>query len=199
MWQVALMPQQLIRPTLLVVLTLFSFLMSSCSSNQVKQQCEKTNWFAYGRSLAMSGHRISSDPVVRQCAASGAEINEVAVGRGFRSGRESVLVYCQRANGYPVGATGRKYKGICPQSLEAAFLVGFNRGRSAYLNASIANNEDEMIEAQKAAYRSPSAEGILLEQKIKQEFLRRKNRELRVELTALDGGGGDDDDDDSVL
>lgn len=52
-----------------------------------------------------------------------------------------VLEYCQRSNGFPAGAKGKTYNGICPKELEAAFIPEFNRGRKSYLTVLLNENE----------------------------------------------------------
>lgn len=58
--------------------------------------------------------------------------------------QEGVKAFCQVDNGYPVGASGRKYNGICPQNLEKDFLKEFNRGRKKFLANSIQENESKI-------------------------------------------------------
>ena len=55
-----------------------------------------------------------------------------------------VVEYCQKSNGYAAGAGGKAYNNICPNSLEAAFLPEFKRGRKRYLNTLISDNEKQI-------------------------------------------------------
>jgi hypothetical protein len=65
--------------------------------------------------------------------------------------RAGVLAYCQKANGYSVGAKGTPYNKICPVDLEAAFLPEFNRGRKKYLNAEYSENEKQISQLDREA------------------------------------------------
>lgn len=65
--------------------------------------------------------------------------------RHLSSRHESgVLEYCGKTNGFAAGAVGRAYNGICPKSLESAFLPEFNRGRKKYLAVLVIENEKKI-------------------------------------------------------
>lgn len=59
---------------------------------------------------------------------------------------EGVKEFCAKTNGYAAGSSGKKYNNICPKELEMTFIPEFNRGRKAYLKATIDNNENRIIE-----------------------------------------------------
>jgi hypothetical protein len=167
-----------------VVLSLTSLLMlTSCASYFIRKDCEKTNWFQYGQSVAMEGRRLTGDSRVKQCEEAGTDINGAELSRGFKAGMasycmpdtvfqtgkkgeffnvemcdgeqprflqkrhvEGVKEYCAKTNGYAAGSSGKKYNNICPKDLETAFMPEFNRGRKAYLKATIENNESRITE-----------------------------------------------------
>jgi len=64
--------------------------------------------------------------------------------RLLREHQAGVRMYCQTANAFAAGAVGKKYNGICPKDLEAAFVPEFNRGRKNFLSATIASNESAL-------------------------------------------------------
>lgn len=59
--------------------------------------------------------------------------------------RKGLDGYCAVDNGYTAGTSGKKYQGICPQKVEAAFLKEYRRGRKAFLNGKINEAESNMI------------------------------------------------------
>lgn len=189
---------------------LFLLLLTSCASYWTRKDCEKTNWFDYGQSVAMQGRRLTGDSKIVACNKAEADIDEVALDRGFKTGManyckpetvfqtgkrgeffnvemcdgeqprllqkkhaEGVQAYCAKANGYPAGAKGVKYNGICPKNLEDAFLAEFNRGRKAFLTSAIANNENRIDE---------------IEGEIRR--LERDRMNLATQIAMLGSGGG---------
>jgi hypothetical protein len=50
---------------------------------------------------------------------------------------EGVRLFCDSTNGYPFGASGKKYNGICPENMEAAFKKEYQRGRKKFLEIRI--------------------------------------------------------------
>lgn len=176
-----------------LIAVLSSTLLTSCASYVVRANCEKMNWFAYGKSVALQGKRISGDETIRKCAEVEAQIDEVGIDRGFKAGverycqpdtayqvgrsgeyfsiemcdgerprflgakhAEGVRLFCQPANAFAYGATGKGYNRICPRALEASFLPQYNRGRRSFINATIANNEDEIDQINAEIYRLQS-------------------------------------------
>jgi hypothetical protein len=69
----------------------------------VRKECEKTNWFEHGRKIALSGRRVTGDEHVVQCTKAEANIDSVALDRGFKTGMET---YCQPETIYQVGKRG---------------------------------------------------------------------------------------------
>jgi len=64
---------------------------------------------------------------------------------------DGIKEYCQPTNGESVGASGQVYKNVCPQNLEAGFLVNYKVGRKKYLTATIAQKEDEVDQLEREA------------------------------------------------
>lgn len=68
------------------------FLLTACSSCQIKKQCENTNWFEYGQSISEKGQYLEEDDFVKQCKEY--EIYDfVKTDLGFKSGREKLCNY----------------------------------------------------------------------------------------------------------
>ena len=92
-----------------IVAKLFLFfsvfpLIVSCS--MLKRKCEKTNWFEYGKGVALTGKRLSADEFYNQCIEKEAEINEVSADQGFKQGLD---IYCAPEAPYDYGKLGKPY------------------------------------------------------------------------------------------
>lgn len=175
--------------------------LTSCASYFVRKDCEKVNWYQYGESVALQGRRLSGDEKIKTCEKAEADVDHVALDRGFKEGManyctpdtvfqigkkgdffnvemcdgdqprflqkrhaDGVKEYCAKGNGFPAGAQGRKYNGICPKELESVFLPEFNRGRKSFLNASIASNENRIDEIESTIRRLDSDRMMLMAQ-----------------------------------
>jgi Protein of unknown function (DUF2799) len=80
-----------------------AFTLTSCASYWTRKDCEKTNWFQYGQSVAMQGRRLTGDPKINSCLKAEAEIDEVALDRGFKTG---MATYCQPETVFQMGKKG---------------------------------------------------------------------------------------------
>lgn len=76
--------------------------LASCTSYFVRKDCEKTDWFEFGKGVAMSGNRLSGNGFVRRCEEAESNINYTALDQGFKKGMSD---YCQPAT---VSAIGRR-------------------------------------------------------------------------------------------
>ena len=79
---------------------------TACSSYFTRKNCEKTNWFEYGQNVAMSGKRLSGDQFVQECRKVEAEINEVDLDRGFKTG---MAKYCTSGEVFALGKQGQPF------------------------------------------------------------------------------------------
>ncbi len=112
-----------------VVLMLVLF-VSACSSGLSKEECLLADWRqigfedgSQGRDLAMiASHRKS-------CAKAGVAPDLDRYELGHKKG---VVSWCVYDKGLAHGSRGKSYNGICPSSLEANFLAGFNLGQKRY-------------------------------------------------------------------
>lgn len=88
--------------SVIVILFLFIFL-SSCASYMKRKECESTNWFEYGESVALDGRRLSGDQFIVECMKAEADVAESDLDRGFKRGLEK---YCQPDTVFQVGKNG---------------------------------------------------------------------------------------------
>ena len=94
-------------PVLLVAAVALSTL-TSCTSYFIRKDCEKTDWFEFGKGVAMSGNRLSGNGTVRRCEEAESNINYTALDQGFKKGMAD---YCRADT---VFATGRRGEFFSP-------------------------------------------------------------------------------------
>lgn len=86
---------------LIAILMLVTF--SSCASYFVRKDCEKTDWFEFGKGVAMGGNRLSGNGFVRRCEDAEANINYTALDQGFKKGMSD---YCRPDTVLAIGRRG---------------------------------------------------------------------------------------------
>jgi len=111
------------------ILGLTAAAMAACSTMS-ESECRTIDWRTIGYEDGVAGYSGDRIGVHRKaCAKYGVSTDLVA----YQAGREDGLrEYCQPANGFRVGANGHDYRGICPASLEPAFLRSFESGHRLY-------------------------------------------------------------------
>ena len=95
----------------IVLILVYSSLLATlpaCTSYFIRKECEKTDWFEYGKGVAMSGNRMSGNTYVRKCEDASTDINYTALDQGFKKGMSD---YCRPEI---VFATGRKGEFFAP-------------------------------------------------------------------------------------
>lgn len=90
-----------VRAVLTLALALPFF--SSCASYFVRQGCNEIDWFSYGRDTALAGKRFTGDATIKKCEQAEANVDHVALDRGFKVGME---IYCDPDTAYQVGRRG---------------------------------------------------------------------------------------------
>jgi hypothetical protein len=85
------------------MLVLATLTLSSCASYFTRKECERTDWFEFGKSVAMSGNRLSGNSFVRRCEDAEANINHTALDQGFKKG---MATYCQPDTVLALGKRG---------------------------------------------------------------------------------------------
>ena len=78
------------------------FVLPGCAS-ALKKQCEATNWYDHGISVAMSGKYPASDTFVQQCHKEEAHMDESQLSQGFQAGRAR---YCTLEGSLNTGKQG---------------------------------------------------------------------------------------------
>lgn len=115
-----------IRPLKILSLIAFLFFLGSCASYFVRKECEKTNWFEFGRSVALKGERLSGNDHIVRCEQVEAQIDHAALDLGFKAGMER---YCQPDMVFAIGRRGEFFNlNLCdgdkPRLLQAKHADG---------------------------------------------------------------------------
>ncbi|CAN5656051.1 hypothetical protein BH10BDE1_BH10BDE1_26920 [soil metagenome] len=88
---------------LFMALTILLIAQTGCSSYFKRQDCEATNWYEYGKKVALTGRRLSGDQFVVDCRRVEAEIREADLDRGFKEGMDR---YCDASQVFNLGKSG---------------------------------------------------------------------------------------------
>jgi len=104
-------------------------LVSGCASLS-KEECKTANWKTIGFEDGAQGKPEARIRAHRKACAEYGVAPEL---EAYRSGwEEGVARFCQPGNGYSQGRSGKEYTGVCPDSLETAFLQSYRDGRALY-------------------------------------------------------------------
>lgn len=103
--------------------------LGSCATMN-EEQCLAGDWSGQGYADGLGGLGMSRlDEHAQACAKHGVTPDAYA----YRQGRdEGLRGYCTPQRGFRAGREGASYAGVCPASLEAAFLPAYNDGRQIY-------------------------------------------------------------------
>jgi hypothetical protein len=129
-------------------------LLSACSSWDLKERCEKTNWFQYSEKLAYQGRYLEEDRFVKECK----DVDRLSaqqIDLGFKLGREKMCTFDEiekrGENGIPVFF--KFCDGLDPRSMKARFerglLVfctletGYTYGRSGKIYQKVCSPQQE--------------------------------------------------------
>ncbi len=82
------------------------FVLTSCTSFMIRQECDKINWYQHGQDIAMRGERISNDEMVMKCRRADAEMSESKLDQGFKAG---MSLYCQPDTVFQTGKIGDNF------------------------------------------------------------------------------------------
>lgn len=88
--------------TVLFLIPLSAFIFSGCTS-ALKKQCEATNWFEHGKSIAMEGKRLNEDSFPTTCEKEGVQANSAQLDLGFKAG---MAQYCEADVVFQTGRNG---------------------------------------------------------------------------------------------
>lgn len=86
------------------LLAVFFLFLSGCTTYFVKKRCQKKDWFEYGKKVAMSAARLSTDTFYNQCIKAEAEFSQADADAGWKKGRS---VYCSDDQAFLNGSNGQ--------------------------------------------------------------------------------------------
>jgi len=143
-------------------------ILTGCSSMSEKQ-CRTVNWTERGERDAYDGaarERVAD--YQDACAEHGIQADMAAYSAGYDKGLQR---YCTAERGYAVGKAGGSYRRTCPPAQEAAFLRGFEVGKTIARETREANDLERKVKgAEEELKTAQSAED--------RDKLRRKIRDL---------------------
>jgi hypothetical protein len=92
-----------------------------------EQACLTSDWRTVGFEDGSLGRSEATIGNYRKACAEHGVAPDLAA---YRAGHaDGVEIYCKPGNGFEVGHSGSAYQGVCPASLEAAFVAEYNAGR----------------------------------------------------------------------
>ncbi|MEM7645382.1 MAG: DUF2799 domain-containing protein [Pseudomonadota bacterium] len=103
-----------------------------CSSIELTQslyQCQQLDWFELGRSDGVQGRDSMGWKIRKDSCESFQSIHHESYVTGWYTGVDE---FCSVPNAFVFGQTGQKYRRICPQKKEAAFLLAYQQGLKIY-------------------------------------------------------------------
>ena len=173
-------------------------LFNGCATlNQ--DECLTANWRTIGFEDGSQGKLASQVGKHRKACAKHGITPDLAA---YQSGHgDGIKQFCTEPNGFSRGKRGGTYNGVCPASLEAAFLTGYNKGKELYqlqqkveqttstisahqremkrLTKQIAAKEERLIRAT-----TSESDRVILLKEIKE--LNAKQNDLEFEISSLE-------------
>lgn len=108
-----------------------------------EQACLVTDWQSVGFEDGVAGRTVGSIGNYREACSRHGIAPDLALYRAGHS--DGVETYCRVGNGFEVGRRGSRYQGVCPASLEPAFLEAYAEGRELYeLESSLRSVENQI-------------------------------------------------------
>lgn len=155
-----------------LALVSFALFLTSCTS-ALKKQCDNTNWFAYGESVAMRGDRLTGDTFISSCAKEEAEVDHSALDRGFKKGMGK---YCSEEQSYHTGKAGDPFaEDMCDNGKLKLLKAQHQKGVSEYCH----RDNGYRAGGSGKKYRN------VCPQNMEREFIPEYNRGRRQYLTVL--------------
>lgn len=111
------------------LVTLAAVAVAGCASIS-KEECQAIDWRTVGYEHGATGQGAERLSGRRQACARHGVVPDLEAYRIARE--EGLLEFCQPANGFRVGTSGRGYGGACPQPLAAAFSEAHDAGRELW-------------------------------------------------------------------
>lgn len=102
----------------------------ACASYFKRKECESTNWFEHGKTVALRGEWLASDKLVSECRKVEADIQESQLDQGFKNGMQR---YCTPENSYKTGKAGDSFsRDLCDGPEINGLLQNYRRGITDY-------------------------------------------------------------------
>ena len=120
-----------------------TFLLMGCATYS-KSQCESFDWREKGQETALRGNKISvgADHFRNTCEKDhGIKTDSALFLAGYQQGLKQ---FCTKAYGEEHGARGGTYMQICPKSMEADFLSGYQPAKLGYVSGRLEELENEI-------------------------------------------------------
>lgn len=154
----------------LVALGAVAYVLAGCAGMS-EQACVTADWRTIGFEDGTVGRSPGNIGSYRSaCAEHGVAPDLDAYRAGHSEGVQS---YCRESNGFAVGHSGAAYQGVCPASLEPAFLAEYNAGRHLH-----------ELEAALYGVESRIASSYQAQENIKQELTSIAAKMIAAETTA---------------
>ncbi|WP_413289631.1 DUF2799 domain-containing protein [Bdellovibrio sp. HCB337] len=74
------------------LLTVSVLFITACANWELKERCEKTNWFEYSQTVAFQGKYLEEDAFIKECKGVD-RTSAVQLDLGFKQGREKMCQY----------------------------------------------------------------------------------------------------------
>ena len=124
------------RKSLVVAAVLGVVACGSLENDIASNECSAANWKGFGFEDGVRGLESKNfNARDEACAKNGADIRRERYMAGYSDG---VARFCTAENGYNQGATGYVYTGICPISMEEAFVKALSAGHRASQERNVA-------------------------------------------------------------
>ncbi|MBS1971666.1 MAG: DUF2799 domain-containing protein [Bdellovibrionales bacterium] len=113
-----------------VLMAMVALNLVACASYFKRKECESTNWFEHGKSVALRGEWLNSDQLVNECRKVDADIQESQLDQGFKNGMQR---YCTPDNSYKTGKDGDLFsRDLCEGPEISVLLQSYRRGVTDY-------------------------------------------------------------------
>lgn len=108
-----------------------------------KDECINADWKSIGYEDGARGYKASHIGQHRKaCAKHGVAPDFDLYENGRRKG---LMEWCTPRNGYRLGRQGKLYNGVCPNTLEPAFVEALDRGRALYAYEKEVTKQEEQM------------------------------------------------------
>ncbi len=158
-------------------------LLTSCASWDLKDRCEKTNWFEYSKNIAFTGKYLEEDSFVKECRGVD-RIQNDQLDRGFKLGREKM---CNYGEIYQRGKDGEPVFFQFCDGLEAIKMKkSYNDGLIVFCTSEVGYTYGKSGKIYQKVC-SPDKENIFIPSynKGRREFLTSENQRLTQKISEL--------------